>query len=93
MPTARSKVMALAKGLGATVRVAHDPWDRRRLEEVTAEAPAGMVWSETGDVHELVCCAGYEEPASSVWADLLQRMKHGLEPCQLEDCDWCSSNQ
>lgn len=92
MSTYRQRVHALATEIGATVHVD----DNRLLGhfEVDVEAPAGQVWSCTGDIHALVA-SDQRGPWSKVplWKDLHERMEHGLQPCEVVDCDWCGDNE
>lgn len=81
----RGKVMQVARELGATVEIRGE-----RIFTVAAEAPAGKVWSGCR-VHELVEDAGFGDvPRKEVWAEMLSRMKHGVEDCEVENCEWCN---
>ena len=86
MKATRQQVDDLAKQLGVTVEYAHD--SEGIEHELTVEAPAGKVWV-AADVHELVCAGSDREPWSSIYADAITRMKHGLADCTTPDCEWC----
>jgi hypothetical protein len=60
------------------------------LIRVTAEAPAGLLWSAS-KVHELVAeSRGGLAAKESAYRDIRERMALGTEPCTLPDCDWCA---
>lgn len=52
------------------------------------EAPAHHKWME-GDVHELV--DETNRPWKPDYADLINRMNHGVEVCTNPECEWCES--
>jgi hypothetical protein len=78
-----------AAELGAII---HGPESSGRYREVSAEAPAGRVWSEGGASHELIA-EWLPGPGASAmaYADLLERMAPGVEPCEHtgHGCEWC----
>jgi hypothetical protein len=77
------EVKTLAKALGATVE------DRKStsFHSCRVEAPPRFRWTE-GDVHELV--DETNRPWKPDYADLLSRMKYGIEPCTDPECEWCN---
>lgn len=82
-----------AKSFGATVEDHSSP----RRTEYQVLAPAGKVWSCTGDIHYLIVM--WHGSGKPVWpeekqdglADILGRMSEGLTDCDDPDCDWCHS--
>jgi len=83
--TNRQKVHALAKALDATIEVFEG-------DAICVSSPKGKIWG-SGSVHELV--APIVEPwtrkpcKAGAWADLLERMECGLEPCPITECECC----
>ncbi len=82
------KVYKLAKKLNATIQErgsGYDGWD------IMVDAPDGYVWSCGGDIHCLVANnqAWPEGGKQELWQDLYERMIHGIELCELDDCDMC----
>lgn len=68
------------KALGANVEVLRkSPLDMQVL------APVGHVFE--GGLHILVGHDVVGEAPERVYADLLQRMEHGVAPCEDENCD------
>lgn len=85
----RRQVMARIKALGAKFCEGHGGW-----YEFNVEAPVGMVWSESGDIHEQVNAIGYGfEKSPKFWGEVLHRMSHGVEPCATPDCEWCADTR
>lgn len=75
---------ALARRLGATLEVS-----RSGTFDVTAEAPAGAVWSATG-THDVVSSTWDDAPRAAVWAGIQADLEHGVQPCPARpDCEWC----
>ncbi len=89
--SAREKVRRMAKRLGATFKVNSpaDPLD------VGVEAPRDHVWSCGVDIHELIgnCSDPFPEDVAETWEDLLDRMRYGVERCEVKDCEWCNSSE
>ena len=54
--------------------------------ECTVEAPAGYRWL-AADIHMFVDSAYV--PWKPDYADLLERMAYGIEPCPDPECEWC----
>ena len=54
--------------------------------ECTVEAPPGYRWA-TDELHQFVNCS--YRPWKPDYADLLDRMAQGIEPCPDPDCEWC----
>jgi hypothetical protein len=76
------QVKAAAAKIGAIVeddKVGH-------THECTVEAPPGYRW-RADELHQFVN-ASYI-PWKPDYADLLDRMADGIEPCPDPDCDWC----
>jgi hypothetical protein len=91
--TYRQKVHTLANQIGALIRIDQSP---ELPFEVTVEAPVGKVWSTTGDIHTLVGVQvqrGNEWSKEPLWRDLHERMEHGLQACEIVDCDWCRDSE
>jgi hypothetical protein len=80
MTTLRN-VKALAKRLGAKVEDGKVGF----AHECRVESPHRKRWACDG-IHELVDSAN--RPWKPDYADLLDRMSHGLEDC-IGDCEWC----
>lgn len=80
----KEDVTRLAEQLDATVAIQHlqPGW------YVTVEAPAGHVWACDTSIHELT--ARWFTDGPGMWADLHQRMGHGVKPCRIRDCEWCA---
>lgn len=84
-------VQKAAGCVGATVNLRQS-----RYGEVSVDAPDGMVWSCSG-THMLVTSwwqengksPDFPEEKQSGLADVIERIQHGCEPCDLEDCDVC----
>jgi hypothetical protein len=55
--------------------------------ECRVEAPRGKIWVD-GGVHELVEAS--HMPFKPDYADILDRIAHGLEDCTNPACDWCN---
>jgi hypothetical protein len=53
-----------------------------------AIAPPGHIWS-SDHLHCLVGWFEDGEPIGEVWADLMERVVMGVEPCEDQNCDWC----
>lgn len=82
-------IQALAKQLGATIKVHRD---RENLEhEITADAPTGMVWA-CASVHQLICSGADGTTMAQLRTDMLDRMSHGVAPCDDEECDVCQED-
>jgi hypothetical protein len=83
--TARTRGLALAKKLGATVIRDHHT-------EVEVEAPHGYCWSADPGVHSLVSSECESSDTWEIlWQDMLERMEYGIEKCGDPDCEWCHS--
>lgn len=86
--SAKLDALKLADDLGAKLVYG----GRGRRFEATAEAPEGYRWAE--GPHELIAVGnphpltGKYPPQASLWADLLDRMKSGVEMCK-PTCEWC----
>jgi len=77
------QVRALAKQLGAKVED-----DKSGLtHECRVESPHRKRWACCG-IHELIDSTN--RPWAPDYADVLDRMNHGLEDC-IGDCEWCDS--
>lgn len=92
--TYRQRVHKRAAEIGAKVQIATVQGNPRTYDvEVEVEAPAGYVWSCTRDIHAIVAwCfrgpnANYDQ---LIWKSLWEDMQHGVEPCEIDDCDWCA---
>ncbi len=85
--TPKASVLELAQKLGVAIVYG----GRGDHFEVTAEAPEGMVWAVTGDIHEIVSCADIMQPSSrDVWVNMLGDMLEGLTVCTIPGCEWCA---
>ena len=82
MATIKQKVIKLAEELGATVEAASD--ETRFIIEV--EAPPGHHWTDA-QLHEMVSTQFKGFDTKECWADILERMKCGTEPCH-SGCEW-----
>lgn len=83
VPQLKSRVMAAAKGWGATWDAAHS----------TMDAPVGFIWSGSGNHGDVTAFdqGGSEE---SCWQSALDDMKYGLDICDAYEngeCDTCNS--
>jgi hypothetical protein len=84
--TPRQKVFALAEKLGATIEDAGGPtWLHFNID-----APHGMTWKGDTGLHCLVAGQARGFDTRDMWRDALDRMSHGIEPCEAGDeCDFC----
>lgn len=89
----RAKVQAAVNAIpGATMTV-------DTINGVTAigiDAPDGMVWRCTGDIHSLI--AEYQSfndatVRCNLWASLLIDVAQGVERCEIPDCDNCQTEE
>lgn len=53
------------------------------------EAPRGFVWSAM-HVHEIIFNWNDGCPIQVLYADALDRMSYGIEPCHDAECEWCA---
>lgn len=86
MKATRQNVIRIANRLQADV-IIDDCWEELDVEII---APAWHHWRCDG-VHALVGHQNDGEPRSAVWADLLDRMADGIEPCEKTNpqcADW-----
>lgn len=82
---AKQKVVALACKLGATLDYAGG--------EINVEAPPYHTWKENPGVHELVNSPWDDETQDDLWARALERMEFGVEPCTIQECEWCADTR
>lgn len=54
--------------------------------ECRCEAPHRHIW-KCSDLHELISSA--YRPWKPDYADIIDRMEYGIEPCTDPDCEWC----
>ncbi len=87
--TYRQKCHSLAKRFGATIEGGRSGncWD------YNITAPNGHIW-KGDDIHCLVafCYVGPREWTEEMWEDAFDRMKDGVEKCDIPDCDYCADN-
>lgn len=83
----KEDVTRLAEQLDATVAIQHlqPGW------HVGVEAPAGHVWVCDTSIHELV--ERWYTHEADMWAALHERMRHGVTPCTIPDCEWCADTK
>lgn len=82
--TYRQKGLALARKLKAIV-ISDMP------HEVEVEAPPNMTWKCNPGVHSLVTSRMDEDETwEQLWKDMWERIDLGIEPCECDDCEWCS---
>ena len=71
-----------------------------RSASYNVDAPDGMIWSSCG-LHYLCLgwyaggpngAATWPEEKQDALADALERVEHGVEPCQDDECDICDPN-
>jgi len=71
--TAKQKCTQLAAASGVTLTAGGEPF------EIVAEAPPGKTFACEPGLTALVCSSWDGEPARNLWADMHERLSHGLE--------------
>lgn len=82
----RQKVLNKVKELDATLIERGDNvsgWD------ISIDTPPGFVWAGLG-LHGVVAAQfNNYPPKKELWRALWEDIKNGLEPCDIEDCEYC----
>lgn len=86
--TTRKQARRLAVKLGATIEGGRtgNVWG------YNIDAPQGYTWSSDYGLHSIVawCYDGDKVWREEMWADALARMRYGVEPCEIPNCEFCA---